>query len=69
MYPEMMRWLSRLLNGVVVDFGWDFGSEVGAKNEIFDQCHQQKNKPSTTNMAQMILSKPLCIIVWMYTQR
>jgi hypothetical protein len=70
MYQEMMRWLRRLLNVVIVSLGRIFGSSgvnVGAKEYIFDET-QPQIQPSMTHMAQMTLSKPLFIIVWMYQE-
>jgi hypothetical protein len=48
-------------------FGSILGSNVLAKDEIFDQP-QPQIQPSMTHMAQMILSIPLFIIVCMYQE-
>jgi hypothetical protein len=68
MNQEMMRWLSRVLNGVVVGLGKIFAQNfLAQKNTFFDES-QPKIQPSMTHMTPIILSKPLLIIVWVYQE-
>jgi hypothetical protein len=49
--------------------GGILAQKLGQKdNEMFDQSQLQTANQTqhNRNMAKMILSKPLCIIVWMY---
>jgi hypothetical protein len=58
------RIIQRALSTKFVDVFFD----ESVKDEIFDQSQLQTANQTQRNIAKMILSKPLCIIVWMYPE-